>query len=117
MLVADSDSVVLTNESNLKVYYKIADEGERDEKLDEANANDVEEEDDIKLDSDNENGYSDETLHYLVHSTTPDRVCFFLTAVRRGKTVAQFSWSRLCRVVLGKCTIQPFNASTAIASI
>ena len=102
VLSGDSDTVVITSESNLKRYTKKADGGERDEESDEAYANDLQEEDDIKLDSNIENGYSDEILRYLVHNTTPDGVRFFLTAVRSGKTIAQFSRSWLCRVVLGE---------------
>ena len=89
VLPADSDPVVITTESNLKVCNKKADEGEREEEIDEIYANDIQEEGEIKLDSNIENGYS-------------DGVRFFLTAVKSGKTVAQFSRSRLCRVVLGE---------------
>ncbi|XP_068757677.1 uncharacterized protein [Montipora capricornis] len=70
VLPADSDPVVITSESNLKVYNKKADEGERDEEIDEGYANDIQEEDE--------------------------------STVKSGKTVAQFSRSRLCRVVLGE---------------
>lgn len=102
MLAADSDPVVISSENNLKVCNKKADGGERDEEIDKAYANDIQEKDDIKLDSNIENGNSDEILRYLVHNTTPDGVRFFLTAVRSGKTIAQFGRSWLCRVVLGE---------------
>lgn len=113
-LAADSDPVVIASESNLKVCNKKADGGERDYEIDKTCANYIHEKDDIKLDSNIENGNSDEILRYLVHNTTPDGVRFFLTAVRSRKTIAQFGRSWLCR---GKCNFQRFNASTVISSI
>ncbi|XP_067030558.1 uncharacterized protein [Acropora muricata] len=61
------------------------------------------------LDSNIENGNSDEILRYLVHNTTPDGVRFFLTAVGSGKTIAQFDRSWLCRVVLGEMQLSTFQ--------
>ena len=93
---------MITSERILKVCNKKADGGGRGEEIDKAYANDIQKEVDIKLDSNIENGNSDEILRYLVHNTTPDGVRFFLTAERSGKTIAQFSRSWLCRVVLGE---------------
>ena len=94
VLAADSDPMVITSESNCG--NKEGNDRERDEY-----PNDTEEGDDSEWDCEIEDGYCDEILRYLVHNTTPDGVHFFLTALRSGTTIGQFSQSRLCRVVLG----------------
>ena len=100
VLFTVSDPVGITSQSNDD--NKEGDDRERDEEINESFASHIEEGGDSELDCDIEDGYSDEILRYLVHNTTPDGVRFFLTALRSGKTITQFSRSRLCRVILGE---------------
>lgn len=69
-------------------------EGDREE-------DDIEEDDAVGLQAE----LSDDHLRYLVHNTTPDGVRFFLTSLRKGTTIEQYSHISLCKVTLGKLSI------------
>ena len=103
VLATDSDPVGIT--SQRKVDNKEWDNRERDEEINDSFASNIKEGSDSELVCDIEDGYSEEILRYLIHNTTPDGVRFFLTALRSGTTITQFSRSRLCRVVLGEMHI------------
>ena len=97
VLAPDSDPVAVTSE-----IQRQANDREQDKELEEKYAIDKEEGDYSEWDREIEDGYSEEILRYLVHNTTPHGVRFFLTALRSGTTITEFSQSRLCRVMFGE---------------